>query len=220
MNLFGFKNLLRGSPSAVPADRLEGRAPRGLRLLPGFATPQELEEISAWIAAHVTWSGGSFDGHRLETYVAPGRPLPEWARALGRRMQEAGIFDADPDFFHLFSSQAGQGIARHVDQDFAGEVVAGLTLGSSHVFEFYPPGKRDASGFDLGPRKAASARVLVLPGDLYVLTGRARSHWEHGVPAAKEDVFGGRAYPRTDGWSATWGRADRAAPELSHYTRK
>ena len=27
--------------------------------------------------------------------------MPEWGRALGRRMREAGIFGADPDFFHL-----------------------------------------------------------------------------------------------------------------------
>lgn len=218
MNLF--TTLFRARPPAVPADRLEGRAPRGLRLLPAFVTPRELEEIVAWIAANVSWSGGSFDGHRLESYVDPGRPLPEWARVLGRRMREAGIFEADPDFFHLFSSQAGQGIARHVDQDFAGKVVAGLTLGSNEVFELYRPGKRDAYGFDVGPPKRASARVLLLPGDLYVLAGRARYGWEHGVPAAAQDLFGGRAYPRSDGWSATWGCADRDAPEIAQYTRR
>jgi len=223
MNLLRFTSLFRSNSSAVPPnvpkDRLEGRAPRGLRLLPDFVNAREREEISAWIAANVSWSGGSFDGHRLETYVEPGRPMPEWGRALGRRMREAGIFGADPDFFHLFSSLAGQGIDRHVDRDFVGEVVAGLTLGSSHVFEFYRAGKRDAAGFDLEARKDASARVLLLPGDLYVFSGRARHRWEHGVPVAKEDQFGGRVYPRSDGWSATWGCVDRDAPEISQYTR-
>ena len=208
MNLSRFSSLFRSSPSAVPEDRLEGRAPRGLRLLPAFITPREREELSAWIAAHVTWSGGSFDGHRLETYVEPGRPMPEWGRALGARMREAGIFDADPDYLHLFSSQAGQGIARHVDRDFVGEVVAVLTLGSSRVYEMARKGKKDAA-----------ARVLLLPGDLYDISGRARHRWEHGVPVAKEDQFGGRVYPRSDGWSATWACVDRDAPGISQYTR-
>ena len=208
MNLSRFSSLFRSSPSAVPEDRLEGRAPRGLRLLPDFVTPREREELSAWIAAHVTWSGGSFDGHRLETYVEPGRPMPEWGRALGARMREAGIFDADPDYLHLFSSQAGQGIARHVDRDFVGEVVAVLTLGSSRVYEMARKGKKDAA-----------ARGLLLPGDLYVISGRARHRWEHGVPVAQEDQFGGRVYPRSDGWSATWACVDRDAPGISQYTR-
>ena len=212
MTLVVFRSLFRSSPSAVPPDvpkdRLEGRAPRGLRLLPDFVTSQEREELEAWIVAHVSWSGGSFDGHRLETYLEPSRPMPEWGRALGRRMREAGIFDADPDFFHLFSSQAGQGIARHVDRDFVGEVVAVLTLGSSRVYEMARKGRRDAA-----------ARVLLLPGDPYVISGAARHRWEHGVPAATEDQFGGRVYPRSDGWSATWGCVDRDAPEISQYTR-
>jgi len=208
MDLSRLHNLFRSSPSAVPEDRLEGRAPRGLRLLPDFVSPREREELAAWIVTHVSWSGGSFDGHRLETYVEPSRPMPDWARALGRRMREAGIFDADPDFFHLFSSQAGQGVGRHVDQDFVGEVVAVLTLGSSRVYEMARAGKKDAS-----------ARVLLLPGDLYVISGAARRRWEHGVPSTKEDQFRGRVYARSDGWAATWGCVDRDAPEISQYTR-
>src|SRR3972149_11715874 len=100
MKLSRFRSLFRSNspavPPDVPKDRLEGRAPRGLRLLPDFVTPQEREELEAWIAANVTWSGGSFDGHRLETYLEPGRPLPEWGRALGRRLRGGGIFDPAP----------------------------------------------------------------------------------------------------------------------------
>ena len=129
-------------------------------------------------------------------------------RALGARMREAGIFGGDPDYLHLFSSQAGQGIARHVDQDFVGEVVAVLTLGSSRVYEMARKGRRDAS-----------ARVLLLPGDLYVISGAARHRWEHGVPAAKEDQFGGRVYARSEGWSATWGCVDRDAPWIAEFAR-
>src|SRR3990172_9151315 len=185
MSFFNLRNLFRSRSSVVPEDRLEGRAPRGLRLLPDFVPAQEREEISAWIAANVTWSGGSFDGHRRETYIEPGRPLPEWGRALGRRMHEAGIFDGDPDYLHLITYRAGQGIDRHVDRESLGEVVAGLTLGSSRVFEFARARKRDAFEFALGERREASARVLLLPGDLYVISGAARHRWEHGVPFAK-----------------------------------
>ena len=219
MSLSRFQSLFRSRSSAVPEDRLEGRPPRGLRLLPDFVTPQEREEISAWIAAHVTWSGGSFSGNRKETYLEPSRPLPEWGRALGRRLREAGIFDADPDFFQLLSYQAGQGIARHVDRESLGEVVAGLTLGSSRVFEFARAGKRDAFEFALEERKDVSARLLLLAGDLYVISGEARHRWEHGVPFAKEDQFGGRVYPRSDGCSAIWRRVDRDAPWVAEFAR-
>ncbi len=184
---------LRSRAAAVPADRFEGRPPRGLRLLPGFVSASEQEEIAAWIETHVTWSCGTSQGNRLETWVEPRRPLPDWSRVLGARMIEQGIFDEPPDYLHLIHYEAGRGIALHMDHECLGTAVAGLTLKSSRVFEFtrarHPP-----------------VRVLLLPGDLYVIAGEARYRWEHGVPRTRVDRFRGRDYERTDGLSLSWRR--------------
>jgi alkylated DNA repair dioxygenase AlkB len=144
----------------------------------------------------------------METYVDPGRPLPEWGQALGRRMWEAGIFAGAPDYLHLISYTAGSGLVRHVDRDELGEVVAGLTLGSSRVMEFARVG-----------RAKAAVRLLLMPGDLYVIAGEARHRWEHGVPFTMEDRFGGGVYPRRDGIPATWRLVVKDAPWIQEFAR-
>jgi alkylated DNA repair dioxygenase AlkB len=197
-----------GGTSQIPKERLEGRPPRGLRLLPHFVTDRECEQITAWIAERVKWSCGSFQGNRMETYVDPRRPLPEWGQALGRRMREARIFAGAPDYLHLISYTAGSGLRRHVDRDELGEVVAGLTLGSSRVFEFAREGRAEAA-----------VRLLLMLGDLYVISGDARHRWEHGVPFTIEDHFGGGVYPRRDGISATWRCVVKDAPWIKEFTR-
>jgi len=184
---------LRGSVGAVPAGQIEGRAPRGLCLLPGFVSASEREDIAAWIETHVRWSCGTSQGNRLETWVERQRPLPEWSRALGARMIEQGIFDEPPDYLHLIHYEAGRGIALHKDHEFLGTAVAGLTLKSSRVFEFKRGGR-------------PPVRVLLLPGDLYIIAGEARYRWEHGVPRTRVDRFRGRDYERTDGLSLSWRR--------------
>lgn len=47
-------------------------------------------------------------------------------------------------------------------------------------------------------------RALLLPGDLYVLSGQMRWKWTHAVPYASVDHFKGRSYERSDGFSVTW----------------
>jgi len=60
--------------------------------------------------------------------------------------------------------------------------VAGLTLGSSRVFEF-------------GREKDwPTVRVLLHPGDLYVLSGEARHRWHHGVQSTPAYSFRGQDY--------------------------
>ena len=71
-------------------------------------------------------------------------------------------------------------------------MVASLTLGSSRVLEF----RRE----DAPP----TVRVLLRPGDLYVMFGEVRRDWQHGVPFAEADRFRGQVYPRTNGISVTW----------------
>lgn len=112
-------------------------------------------------------------------------------RRDGQRLVERGIFADVPDYLHLIRYPAGNGIRAHVDREELGEVVAGLTLGSSRVMELTRPGH-------------ATVRVLLQPGDLHVLKGEARHQWEHAIPFARVDRFAGRDLPRGEGLSATW----------------
>jgi alkylated DNA repair dioxygenase AlkB len=177
----------------VPPDRIEasGRVPAGLRVVAGFATEPVMREIVTWVERHVHWSSGTKHGNRMETWLQSERPLPLWAAEMGTRLIDAGIFRDAPDFLHLIDYKAGSGIPPHTDRDIFQDVVAGLTLQSSRVMEFTHP-------------KRARVRVLLMPGDLYVLSGEARYKWEHGVPFERIDRFQGREYVRKDGMSASW----------------
>jgi hypothetical protein len=178
----------------VPEDRIEaaGRVPRGLRLLPNFLPEAGQDEIAAWIVAHVSWSCSGYCGNRRETFMPGHKPLPGWGEALGRRMAGDGFFEAVPDHLHLIEYRAGGGFPFHRDCDEIGAVIAGLTLGSSRVIEF-----RRAEG-------PATVRVLLRPGDLYVMSGEARRDWQHSIPFTEADEFRGELYPRTTGISVTW----------------
>jgi alkylated DNA repair dioxygenase AlkB len=119
---------------------------------------------------------------------------------------QAGIFDEVPNYLHLIDYKAGSGIPPHVDREELGEVVAGLTLGSSRVFEF----RREEDG-------PPEVRVLLCPGDLYVLSGAARHRWYHGVPFTRADELNGQIYPRGDGLSASWRRFPHGDTWISDY---
>lgn len=189
-----------GSRNAdIPANRIEGRVPRGLRLFPGFVPESEQDDIAAWIDREVMWSNGSSQGNRLETWAEKQRPRPDWSRAIAERLIGSGIFDEEPDYLHLIQYKAGRGIASHIDNEFLGTTVAGLTLRSSRVFEFRR-GRRFPT------------RVLLMPGDLYVMAGESRYRWEHSVPRTPVDRFRGRDYERTDGFSVTWRRTEPDCP--------
>lgn len=144
----------RGHAAEVPSDRIEvaGRVPRGLRLLPNFVPQARQDEITAWIAAHVSWSCSGYCGNRRETFMPGHNPLPEWGEALGRRMVEAGFFEAVPDHLHLIEYNAGGGFPFHKDCDEIGAVISGLTLGSSRVIEF----RREDGPATIRARRASS----------------------------------------------------------------
>ena len=167
------------------------RVPRGFDLLRDYVSTEAQQTITRWIDQNVPWSFGRF-GVRFETYSNDKKPMPAWASALGRGMADEGIFAEPPDYLSLAHYEPGAGIPPHVDREDAfQEVVTGLTLGSTRVFELTGPSRRQVE-------------VLLRPGDLYVLSGPARHRWRHGVPARVSDPFQGQTYPRADCVSATW----------------
>jgi len=163
-----------------------------LRLLPNFVSGVQQSEIAVWIAGQVSWSCSGYCGNRRETYTPGHQPIKEWGEALGRRMHESGYFKGIPDHFHLIEYNSGGGFPFHKDCEEIGAVIVGLTLGSSRVIEF----RREE-----GP---ATVRVLLQPGDLYVMSGEARRDWQHAIPFTEADEFRGQVYPRTKCVSVTW----------------
>lgn len=187
---------MRAAP--VPDDRVEadGRIPDGLRLVPGFVPEAEQRAILDWIRANATWPF-AFDGTPCETLA--GAALPDWARRLGAAILDAGFIPEQPDYVHVVQYTPGMGLPAHVDDPTMGASIAGVNLGSSRVFELRRVGGGDG------------VRLLLLPGDLYVMSGEAREDWEHGVPAVAVDTFAGRDYERDLAVSVTLRRTAPAA---------
>jgi hypothetical protein len=181
-------------PAPEPEDRflIVGKRPQGFRVIKSFLAAAEQKQIEDWILANFAW------WERRQGMLPPAAQYPQddaipaWAGVLGERMAAAGFFPSPPDHVLLRRYGCGQGVHPHIDRPEYGPIVAGLTLASSRVFTLTPP--RGRSRLD----------ALLLPGDLYVMTGAARRRWRHSIPARSIDEFGGAAIPRANGFSVTW----------------
>jgi alkylated DNA repair dioxygenase AlkB len=174
-----------------------GRRPSGFRLIADFIQVEEQHAIEHWIRAHFDWEKrrhGSLPP--CEQYPDDG-PIPAWAELLGRRMVGMGIFRNTPDHVVVRRYDRGRGARPHIDKKAYGPVVAGLTLVSSRTFHLTRPGRR------------SRIEALLLPGDLYVMSGSARYRWKHSIPAVLDDDFRGKTFSRSDGFSVTWRYAPR-----------
>jgi hypothetical protein len=170
-----------------------GRKPKGLQLLPQFVTARDHDEIHAWLEAEVRWSGrGLREIPPYQGYPNRETPLPDWARRLGERLHAMRIFQDLPNQIWVLRYKTGIGTYFHIDKDWTGDVIAGLTVRSTRVLELIPL------------RGSRRVRVLLHPGDLYVLSGETRHRWKHGIPFTARDQFRGITYERTDGYSVTW----------------
>ncbi|HYB42888.1 MAG TPA: alpha-ketoglutarate-dependent dioxygenase AlkB [Candidatus Methylomirabilis sp.] len=171
---------------------VSGRRPEGFRLFAGFVGNAEQRDIERWILDNFAWEERRHGPlPPCEQYPQDG-PIPAWAVALGERMTAMGIFASSPDHVLLRRYDRGRGVRPHIDRVAYGPVVAGLTLVSSRMFHLTREGTR------------WRLEVLLLPGDLYVMTGAARHRWRHSIPDALEDEYRGAVFPRTDGFSVTW----------------
>lgn len=101
-----------------------------------------------------------------------GEPIPEWlieprnaaARAFGR---DAGTFDQAL----VIRYDPGAGIGWHRDRPPYREVI-GLSLGTSAEMDFRC--RREDGRFD-------RAKLPLVPGSAYLLSGSARFDWQHGI---------------------------------------
>lgn len=181
-----------GSGEIVGRCRVIGARPVGFDLLPAFVPDDELRAIEEWIADHFPWRHHRYGPLPPCAQYPLDAPIPDWAGRLGARMIALGVFDHTPGHVLLRRYDRGVGVHPHIDREAYGPVVAGLTLGSSRTFSL------------TRPRSRSRLDALLLPGDVYVLTGPARYRWYHSIPFAMDDEFGGRSFPRTDGFSVTW----------------
>jgi alkylated DNA repair dioxygenase AlkB len=177
-----------------------GRRPPGFRVINGFVETEEQQAIERWIRSNFFWTRRRQGSLPPSEQYPNDAPIPAWANALGARMTSLGIFQSQPDHVLLRRYELGVGVDPHIDRVAYGPVVAGLTLGSSRVFQLTRP---------LG---SSRLEALLHPGDLYLITGAARYRWRHSIPTRLEDTFRGITFPRTGGFSVTWRHLPRPFP--------
>lgn len=166
---------------ARPAD-----LPEGLRYHPDFLDADEEAALAAYIAAQAlkpfefqgflgkrrTVSFGwhyAFDGSGLRET----EPIPDWL--LPVRERAAAFAGVEPEALQhvlLIEYASGAGIGWHRDRPAFGDVV-GISLLAEARIRF----RRKAG--NKWERKA----LIAAPRSAYLLTGPARSEWEHSIPA-------------------------------------
>ena len=171
----------------------------GLRYVPGYLEEDTQNRLLAEVDA-MPWHPIS-DQRRIQYYgywseLARGGvyfigELPRWANELSSRLLEDGLMPYPADQLIVSEYAPGQGIRPHVDAPVFAEVIVGISLGSTCIMEFTSAGERDE-------------QLLLEPGSAIVLSGSARSAWQHAIPARREDVWQGRTLTRSRRISLTF----------------
>jgi hypothetical protein len=156
----------------------------GLRAADDFLSPAEERELASridaggltpfkfqgWEGKRLTASFGfGYDFERARVLEAP--PLPAWLEPLRERAAAFAEVEAEAIRQSLIIRyDPGAGIGWHRDRPQFGTVI-GISLGAPAVLRLR---RRVEGGFE--------RRVLPLsPRSIYVLSGEARSAWEHSI---------------------------------------
>jgi alkylated DNA repair dioxygenase AlkB len=163
----------------------DAAAPRGLRYQPSFITVESEHDLIAKMRALslAPFQFGAFEGkrrvasfgwrydysqHRLEQ----AQDLPAWIAPLTARVEAIARLPGASIRQVLFTEyEAGTGIGWHRDRPHF-EQVFGLSLASACKFRFRRKTGRAWQRFTLEAE----------PRSLYMMTGDARSIWEHSIP--------------------------------------
>ena len=163
--------------------------PRGFVLTPEFLTEDEERELLGCIRAipfgTVQMHGvtakrrvAQFGWHySFETWkLAPAAPMP--AQFVGIRERAAALAGIDAEEFSeilVTEYPPGAGIGWHRDAPPFG-IVAGISLAGGCRMRF-----------QRGKGKERVTAAVILPRrSIYLLTGEARTQWQHTIPAVKE----------------------------------
>ena len=164
--------------------------PSGFGYIPDFLSESDERELICFIEtlsfAEVRMHGvvakrrtvhyGWLYGYESWT-ITPGPPIPDALLPLRERV--AGLIDAAPAMLEevlITDYPPGAGIGWHRDAPMFGPSVVGISLLGPARFRFQ---RKTAHGPEL-------AESLLEPRSAYVLSGKARSAWQHSIPSTKQ----------------------------------
>lgn len=180
---------------SAPERNADVSLPDGLDYLPQFLSSGETSELEKRVAGleyhqvqmrgqvakrttvHFGWT---YDYERWR--IEPASPIPQFLIPVRARAAEvAGV--QNEDFAEVLVSRypPGAGIGWHRDAPMFGDVVAGISLGSSCTLRFR---RKQGDTF-------ARAGIDLEPGSIYLLRGSARWAWQHSIhstPALRYSV--------------------------------
>ena len=159
----------------------------GLKFIPRFLTPKEQalcvemvdgaeEEWRNDLQRRVQHYGWRYDyKSRAITPDMHLGALPTWLQKLAQRLyRETGLFDRIPEQVIVNEYLPGQGIKTHIDHPGFGPTVSTISLLDDWEMDF------SRNWQDKDP-------ALLEQGSCVLLTGAARSHWQHGIQAKRSD---------------------------------
>ena len=183
---------LKAPKKSLTSPRAKARsiaAPLGLDLVQDFISADEelvlVETIDSlkWdrsMKRRVQHYGWRYDYKKRmvdpKSYIGP---LPDWAQTLAERLLELRVTPEIPDQVIVNNYEADQGISKHIDclECFRGPVVTISLLESWNMLFTRKREGNAAEQFEQPlPRRSAA-----------VISGEARSDWEHAIPVRVKD---------------------------------
>lgn len=185
-------------------DLLPVPAVEGLFITPNFLTPEEQQDCIRQVDANpelwlndlsrrVQHHGWRYD-YKARA-ITPDMYLghfPPYLQALARRVHdETGLFDRVPEQVIINEYLPGQGIRSHIDHRGFGPAICTISLLDDWEMDF-SPNWRDKS------------QALLTKGSCLVLTGPARSTWQHGIEPRRSEPGPSGQRPRARRVSLTF----------------
>ena len=168
----------------------------GLQFLDDFLSPEEQSDcirrvddaVDEWrndLSRRVQHYGWRYDYKaRAITPDMHIGALPDWLSTLAQRLYtETGLFNRVPEQVIVNEYLPGQGIAMHIDNPGFGPTVCMVSLLDDWEMDFAENWK------DKDP-------ALLKRGSCVLLTGLARTEWQHGIAPRKSDGFPNDRRPR------------------------
>ena len=191
--------------------------PEGLIYLPGFLSEEEerglLEHARAAAYAEIRMRGqvarrrtahfGWLYGYE-SWQVEPGPAIPDFLLPLRARCAEL-MGEAPERLVEALLSEytPGATIGWHRDAPMFGPSVVGVSLGSACRMRFQRGQGEERRTYE----------VELAPGSVYVLSGAARSQWQHSIPAVKEPRYSITFRTLRERWARA--SAPEASPAVS-----
>ena len=168
----------------------------GLHYVPDYLAPDEQQQLltaidqQPWLhdlKRRVQHYGYRYDYTRrsIDDSLYLG-PLPLWSQSLTDRLL-CDTWTAQPlDQLIINEYLPGQGISSHIDcVPCFDDTIISVSLGSACVMHFTQI------------NDGTVVPIVLEPGSLVVMSGDARYHWKHGIPARKTDNYQGQTIIRS-----------------------